>query len=112
MRSAMPHPCIGSSARVFRISRSSVPCSRSVGLPIGLGGEPVWWSPLLSMIESKHTRSTLDRQEKETVRPSDVVERQRARRRAIDVSEAVLPGQVRHDLDLAGMTKDVAVGGQ
>src|SRR6266404_3186958 len=34
MRSAMPQPCIGSSASVFKISRSSVPCSRSVGLPI------------------------------------------------------------------------------
>src|SRR2546427_5108150 len=26
----MPHPCIGSSASVFKISKSSVPCNRSV----------------------------------------------------------------------------------
>src|SRR5947207_1267134 len=30
MRSAMPHPCMGASARDFKISRSSVPCNRSV----------------------------------------------------------------------------------
>src|SRR5437773_9389643 len=31
----MPHPCIGSSASVFRINKSSVPCNRSVdgGIP-------------------------------------------------------------------------------
>src|ERR1700722_1016474 len=30
MRWATPHPCIGSSASIFKISKSSVPCSRSV----------------------------------------------------------------------------------
>src|SRR3954451_15104457 len=29
----MPHPCMSSSANVFRMSRSSVPCSRSVLSP-------------------------------------------------------------------------------
>src|ERR1700744_3731695 len=30
MRWAMPHPCIGSSASVRKIKKSSVPCKRSV----------------------------------------------------------------------------------
>src|SRR6266568_5139726 len=34
MRWAMPQPCIGSSARVFKIRRSNVPCTKSVGLLI------------------------------------------------------------------------------
>src|SRR5437762_13614144 len=34
MRWAMPHPCMGSSARVLRIRRSNVPCTKSVGLLI------------------------------------------------------------------------------
>src|SRR6266566_9890415 len=34
MRWAMPHPCMGSSARVLRISRSNVPWTKSVGLLI------------------------------------------------------------------------------
>src|SRR3954471_16980831 len=34
MRCAMPHPCMSSSANVFRMSRSSVPCSRSVFSPM------------------------------------------------------------------------------
>src|SRR5437867_493480 len=34
MRWAMPQPCMGSSARVFKIRRSNVPCTKSVGLLI------------------------------------------------------------------------------
>src|SRR6266568_8766389 len=34
MRWAMPHPCMGSSARVFKIRRSNVPWTKSVGLLI------------------------------------------------------------------------------
>src|SRR5438874_1941976 len=34
MRWAMPQPCMGSSARVLRIRRSRVPCTKSVGLLI------------------------------------------------------------------------------
>src|SRR2546422_495612 len=34
MRWAMPHPCMGSSARAFKIRRSNVPWTKSVGLLI------------------------------------------------------------------------------
>src|SRR6266567_7469298 len=34
MRWAMPHPCMGSRARVFKIRRSKVPWTKSVGLLI------------------------------------------------------------------------------
>src|SRR6266496_6432128 len=36
MRLAIAHPCFGSSETVFRINKSSVPCTRSVGFPICL----------------------------------------------------------------------------
>src|SRR5579871_270169 len=36
MRCAMAQPCMGSSATIFRMSRSSVPCTRSVGLLMAL----------------------------------------------------------------------------
>src|SRR6266567_8028045 len=36
MRCAIAQPCIGSKAITFRASRSSVPCTRSVGLPISV----------------------------------------------------------------------------
>src|SRR6185437_6103611 len=36
MRLAIAHPCFGSSATVRRISRSSVPWTRSLGLPMNV----------------------------------------------------------------------------
>src|ERR1700733_1986309 len=36
MRCAIAHPCIGSRAMVFKMSRSRVPCTRSVGLVMRL----------------------------------------------------------------------------
>ena len=57
MRRVIPQPCMGSSANVFRISRSSVPCSNSVGLPIRWPKETVLYAEVrltavLSTIES------------------------------------------------------------
>src|SRR5262247_23057 len=55
MRWVMPQPCIGSRARVLRISRSSVPCKRSdFGLVM----------MLLQKIWRKDTRPLVDSQEK------------------------------------------------
>src|SRR5262245_5780798 len=55
MRWVMPQPCIGSRARVLRISRSSVPCKRSdFGLVM----------ILLQRIWRKDTRPLVDSQEK------------------------------------------------
>src|SRR5271155_1723810 len=51
MRCAMPQPCMGSSARVFRINRSSVPCRISTA---GL------MQPPLDELQVKYYRGLVD----------------------------------------------------
>src|SRR5438034_2255476 len=61
IRTEIPYPCVGSSANVFRMSISSVPWTRSLGLsginlPLGYQGEH---TPLLdrksTRLNSSHT---------------------------------------------------------
>src|SRR5262249_18801327 len=50
MRWEIPHPCIGSSAKVLRIRRSSVPCSSSICSPTRI---------LLSDVDKRLDRAVL-----------------------------------------------------
>ena len=51
-RSEMAHPCRGSRASVVRISRSSVPCGRSVW-GIGIIRDPLYFDKRLARLMSK-----------------------------------------------------------
>lgn len=56
MRPAIPSPCIGPRLTAFRISKSSVPCNRSVCSPQGLLLLVFYISLGLALIECQYER--------------------------------------------------------
>src|SRR6267154_520870 len=62
IRTEIPYPCIGSSANVFRMSISSVPWTRSLGLLSGINLLPLGYqeeyTPLLLVVKRRRPQNS------------------------------------------------------